>query len=43
MPLEWLKGPALAWAGEGGGWFIKGLCIFISKVFDLEGWVRVSL
>lgn len=38
MPLEWLKGPALAWGVSVEGCFIKGLCFFISKVFDLEGW-----
>lgn len=38
MPLERLKGPALAWGGEGVGCFIKGSCPFISMVFDLEGW-----
>lgn len=36
MPLERLKGPALAW-GRRVGHFIKGSCLFISKVFDLEG------
>lgn len=29
---------SLGLGGEGGERFIKGPCIFISKVFDLEDW-----